>query len=72
MGFDDIDLAQEVTPPLTTIHVDKVLMGAMALRHLLDRAEAPDRPSLKTTISTQLIVRKSVCDISTNELLDNS
>jgi LacI family transcriptional regulator len=60
MGFDDIDLAQEVTPPLTTMHVDKVLMGVMALRHLRDRAEDPDRPTLKTMLSTQLIVRESV------------
>ena len=60
VGFDDIHLAQEVLPPLTTVHVDKVLMGAVALRHLRDRAEDPDRPALKTLISTQLIQRGSV------------
>ena len=60
VGFDDIDLAQEVEPPLTTIHVDKVLMGATALRHLLDRSEDPNRPALKTLVTTQLIIRNSV------------
>jgi LacI family transcriptional regulator len=64
IGFDDIDLAQEVTPPLTTMHVDKVLMGALALRHLRDRAETPDRTPIKTMISTQVIVRESVRDIN--------
>ena len=60
IGFDDIDLAQEITPTLTSIHVDKVLMGAMAMRMLRDRAESPDRAVVKTTITTQLMVRESV------------
>jgi LacI family transcriptional regulator len=60
IGFDDIDLAQEITPTLTSIHVDKVLMGAMAMRMLRDRAESPDRAVVKTTITTQLMIRESV------------
>ena len=60
IGFDNIDLVQEVTPPLTTMHVDKGLMGVMAVRHLIDRALEPNRTPLKTLVTTQLIERASV------------
>jgi LacI family transcriptional regulator len=60
VGFDDIDLAQEVSPALTTIHVDKTLMGVLAVRQLLERAENPDRPALTIALSTQLLERESV------------
>ncbi|MFN8528432.1 MAG: LacI family DNA-binding transcriptional regulator [Anaerolineae bacterium] len=60
IGFDDIDLAQEVIPPLTTLHVDKVLMGTMALRMLRDRATDPQRAAITTVINTQLIARGTV------------
>jgi len=64
IGFDDIDLSRELTPSLTTIRVDKVLMGAMAVRFLIDRMTDPLRTSLKTLVATKLVERESVRDIS--------
>jgi LacI family transcriptional regulator len=59
-GFDDINVAREVTPPLTTVVVPKAWMGAMGVRRLLERAANPDQPKVYLVLSTDLVIRKSV------------
>jgi LacI family transcriptional regulator len=59
IGFDNIDMAREITPPLTTIHVYKTWLGIFAVRQLLARALNPDQPKTITTIMTDLVVRES-------------
>lgn len=60
MGFDDVDMARQVTPALSTVCVEKMLMGILGVRYLIERAENPERPVLTTLISTQLVLRASV------------
>jgi LacI family transcriptional regulator len=72
VGFDDIDPAQGAVPPLTTIHVDKALMGALAVRHLDTRATNPGQTTVKTLVSTRLIVRKSVRNLTPSIPLSTS
>lgn len=60
IGFDDIDSAQHVTPPLTTMHVDKVKMGRLAVQLLLDRIEFADTAQTTIMLRPQLIKRASV------------
>jgi LacI family transcriptional regulator len=60
VGFDDIDLAQEVMPPLTTVHVYKAWLGKLGVQRLLDRVQHPDQPQISVTVDTRLIERESV------------
>ncbi|MGN4153273.1 LacI family DNA-binding transcriptional regulator [Burkholderia gladioli] len=44
-GFDDLAIASEARPPLTTMHVDTREIGVVAARHLLDALDGkPRRP----------------------------
>jgi DNA-binding LacI/PurR family transcriptional regulator len=61
MGFDNIDLAGEIRPGLTTVHVHKNWLGALGVRRLIERVRYPDQPATKTLVSTYLIERDSVC-----------
>jgi LacI family transcriptional regulator len=60
MGFDNINLAGEITPALTTIHVHKTWLGVLSVRQLIERAATPEQPKTTITVSTELIVRESV------------
>jgi LacI family transcriptional regulator len=60
IGFDDIDLAQHVTPSLTTMHVDKAGMGRMAVQLLINRVESPNTERVTSVIHPRLIERESV------------
>jgi LacI family transcriptional regulator len=59
IGFDNIDLAKDNRPALSTIHIHKTWLGTMGLRRLIERAQDPDQPTTTTMLATQLIVRDS-------------
>ena len=56
VGFDDIPLAGDVTPGLTTVAVPMEQIGAEAMRLALTGPEGDDRV---TTFPTRLVVRES-------------
>ena len=58
-GFDNIPDADFTFPPLTTIHVHKVLLGEIAAERLAKRLENPVEVYLKVTTPTELVVRQS-------------
>ena len=60
IGFDNIDLARETIPPLSTIHIHKSWMGSLGVQALLERARNPQQPKITTVLSTDLILRDTV------------
>ena len=58
-GFDDIPFAQDLDPPLTTIHVPQKVLGELAARRVIERVTAPDLPAVIQTVPTKLVVRAS-------------
>jgi LacI family transcriptional regulator len=60
IGFDNIALAQHVTPALTTMRVDKMGMGRLAAQHLVNRIEYLTAGQIQTFIRPSLIKRQSV------------
>jgi LacI family transcriptional regulator len=62
VGFDDILMAENVMPPLTTMRVDKLNMGRLGVQLLANRAELPEANVVTTQILPCLIERDSVAE----------
>ena len=59
VGFDDIRLAELLSPPLTTIRQDMVGIGLAAGRALVEQIENPDSTPPVLTLPVELVVRAS-------------
>jgi LacI family transcriptional regulator len=64
VGFDDIELAAQFAPGLTTMAVDKVTMGRLAVQTLSFRLAWPEAAKMLIVLRPELIVRESVASIS--------
>lgn len=59
VGFDDIEPARYLRPPLTTVHQDMVGQGQLAVRMLLARVQGSETPPETRVIPTELVIRRS-------------
>ena len=61
VGFDDIRLAQFMTPPLTTVQMSQKELAQIAFRALLDEVgrESPSTQKREYELNTSLILRRS-------------
>ncbi|VTN12854.1 Ribose operon repressor [Raoultella terrigena] len=59
VGYDDIELARYMTPPLTTIHQPKDELGELAIDVLIHRMADPGQQQQRVQLTPELIVRGS-------------
>ena len=64
VGFDDIPLAALISPPLTTVRIEREELGAIAVRRLIERAAAPELTPIRVELACRLIQRQSVASIT--------
>lgn len=60
IGYDDIHLAQYMTPPLTTVHQAKDEFAKQALSVLLERIKNPSRDYINLQLEPYVVLRNSV------------
>ena len=59
MGYDDIELARYLSPPLSTIHQPKDELGEQAIDTLIQRLSDPDASQQTLVLTPELVVRGS-------------
>ena len=61
IGFNDISMAKYLAPPLTTVHVHMNFIGRQAVKMLVERIQLERNVNIHVSVSTELVIRKSVC-----------
>lgn len=61
IGFDDLGFSSHTFPTLSTVHVDKEMLGRIAVRRLLSRLHPgiTDDPPLSLVLPVSLVLRQS-------------
>lgn len=60
IGFDDLNISQLVTPPLTTIHQNMPLKGQKAVEFMIQKLEGKTLSETEVVLPTSLVERESV------------
>ena len=59
VGYDDIELARYMTPPLTTVHQPKDELGELAIDVLIHRMAQPEQAQQRVQLTPELVIRSS-------------
>lgn len=59
VGFDDLELADRFTPPITVVTQDPAILGRRAAELLFSRLAGSSSPPVQDTLPMRLIARGS-------------
>ena len=65
VGFNDISIAQYMSPPLTTVKIYTDFMGETTVSLLMERIRDGRKLSKKVILPTELVIRKSCIEKNT-------
>ena len=60
VGFDDLNISQMLTPPLTTIHQDMMEKGRLAVNFMIQKLEGKTLSQTEIALPIHLVERQSV------------
>ncbi len=60
VGFDDIETTAFLSPPLTTVRIERAELATLALHRLRDRVKSPSLTPIRVALACRLIERQSV------------
>lgn len=66
IGFDNLDIAALISPPLTTIYTNIEALGTLAVDRLIGRLQRPDQLYWHTLLGVELIRRASTAPVNPN------
>jgi len=64
VGFDDIEIAADTRPPLTTVHVPREQVGVLAVQQLDSIRTNTHSPYTRTILHAELIIRASTARVT--------
>ncbi len=63
-GFDNVDLAKFIIPPLTTVDIDKEGLGTLSVQTLVDKISTGRNYKVKISLPFTLMQRESCLDLN--------
>ncbi|HEY0757352.1 MAG TPA: LacI family DNA-binding transcriptional regulator [Ktedonobacteraceae bacterium] len=71
VGFDDLEHVKHLDPALTTVQVNKEMLGTIAVKRLLALMASPDPVSVTSILEVELMVRASARQLLVQEAARN-
>lgn len=65
VGYDDHGASAQCHPSLTTVRVDKIKLGEIGAKMIMDRLKSPESPIVKSILPTEFIARESMAPAQT-------
>jgi LacI family transcriptional regulator len=66
VGFDDIDFASFVHPPLTTVMLSRAQLGKLAFEALMKMLRSKQGKGAEYLVETELVIRRSTSEASSS------